>query len=328
MTTDVLWPSLDLLTQEYVLVQAWKKTSAYIRYHNWYADTLELDRAAVNLPRFLGELAAQFAAPEQWLNDPLRIVPAPKSQRWTVAPGDRRWGPAEPGGRIAKLRPLAHVTLRDQVAAMAMMLCLADRVETHQGDPRSSVADPDRRRRVVSYGNRLFCDGDDEGLRHRWGSTKLYRAYFQDYRSFLTRSEIVAEQVTALDDDGVTVLDKPLDRATTRVIVVHSDLRQFYDRVHPKLVARKLGALIHPGDDPGFFHLAERLLNWEWHPNDAADVNGYARQAKLSDFSRVALPQNLRSRPDSLPTSRCSISIRRSVARSQQTLPRVFTCMT
>ncbi len=47
-----LFPSLDLVTQEYVLVQAWKKSASYIRHHNWFSDTLELDRAAANLPEF------------------------------------------------------------------------------------------------------------------------------------------------------------------------------------------------------------------------------------------------------------------------------------
>ncbi len=294
MTTDFLWPSLDLLTQEYVLVQAWKKTVSYIRYHNWYADTLELDRAAVNLPRFLGALAERFAAPEQWTSDPLRIVPAPKSQLWQVTLGSKRWGPVDSRKTAVKLRPLAHVSLTDQVAATALMLCIADRVETLQGDPRDSVADAGRRKRVISYGNRLFCDGNDEGLHHRWGSTKLYRAYFQDYRSFLYRPEVVAENAIILDKNGVVDLDQPLDLAAAgRVVVVHSDLRQFYDRVHPDLFASKLGALAQPGDDPGFFTLAARLLNWGWDPKDAAEVTAHARQAGLTDFSRVALPQGL-----------------------------------
>ena len=50
MTPDALHPCLDLLRQEFVLVQAWKKTSNYIRYHNWYADTLDLDWTTINLP--------------------------------------------------------------------------------------------------------------------------------------------------------------------------------------------------------------------------------------------------------------------------------------
>ncbi|MBL8742578.1 MAG: hypothetical protein JNK04_15830, partial [Myxococcales bacterium] len=182
MTAEILSPSLELLTREYVLVQAWKKTASYIRYHNWYADTLELDRTAVNLPRFLGELAERFGAPEQWTNDPLRMVPAPKSQSWHVRQDTKQWGPvetAETAKTAVKLRPLAHVSLRDQVAATAVMLCLADRVETLQGDPRAPITATHRRKRVISYGNRLFCDGNGAGLHHRWGSSKLYRAYFQ-----------------------------------------------------------------------------------------------------------------------------------------------------
>ena len=58
MVPEQLEPCLELLREEYVLVQAWKKTAAYIRYHNWFSDTLALDRAAglaVNLPAFLGK---------------------------------------------------------------------------------------------------------------------------------------------------------------------------------------------------------------------------------------------------------------------------------
>ena len=66
--------------------------------------------------------------------------------------------------------------------ATALMLCPANRVETRQGDPRGSVQDIASRKRVVSYGNRLFCDADGGELFHRWGSVKLYRAYYEDYR--------------------------------------------------------------------------------------------------------------------------------------------------
>ena len=158
MTADTLEPRMELLSEEYVVVQAWKKTSSYIRYHNWYSDTLELDRAAVNVPQFLTELAEQMKAPDGWNNDPLRIVPAPKSQKWRVTPVTKLWEPVERGKTAGKFRPLAHVSLKDQVAATAVMLCLADRVETIQGDPREPITDGETRRRVVSYGNRLFCD--------------------------------------------------------------------------------------------------------------------------------------------------------------------------
>ena len=178
MVEQILKPSLDLLRQEYVLVQAWKKTANYIRYHNWYSDTLELDRTSVNLPQFLGELGERLQAPESWTNDSLRIVPAPKSQRWQVRSDGNVWEPVEKGKTASKLRPLAHVSLMDQVAATAVMLCIADRVETLQSDPRDSVQDPSRRTNLTSYGNRLFCDKVQNQLRR-------YRSTFRSLRPLL-----------------------------------------------------------------------------------------------------------------------------------------------
>jgi hypothetical protein len=166
MTAIKLKPSLELLSQEYVLVQAWKKTANYIRYHNWYSDTLELDRTTVNLPIFLNELAEILRSPERWINDPLRIVPAPKSQQWQIKSKGNAWKPVETSKTAVKLRPLAHVSLKDQVLATAVMMCLADRVETLQSDPRDSVNNAERRSKVTSYGNRLFCDSNKGQLSH------------------------------------------------------------------------------------------------------------------------------------------------------------------
>src|SRR3546814_4251369 len=60
------------------------------------------------------------------------------------------WKPERPGP--TKIRPLAHVSLSDQVAATALMLCLSERAETAQGDPRGSFESPEVRRAVMSYG--------------------------------------------------------------------------------------------------------------------------------------------------------------------------------
>ena len=277
MVPEQLEPRLELLREEYVLVQAWKKTASHIRYHNWFSDTLALDRVAVNLPAFLSELRKRLQSPESWRNDPLRIVPAPKSQRWRVREGV--WEPVEKGATSARLRPLAHVSLADQVVATALMLCLADRVETLQGDPRRSARDLESRRQVVSYGNRLFCDAVSGELRHRWGSTKLYRAYFQDYRAFLSRPAIAAESIPATEEK--------------HVYIVHADLRQFYDRVRPNLLTEAINRVRRDGDDQAFFSLAESVLDWGWHSRDERDVRIYAEQAELEDFTRVALPQGL-----------------------------------
>jgi len=272
---ETLDPSFELLSKDYVLVQAWKKTASHIRYHNWYSDTLELDRATADLPRFVAELAEQLRSPDQWVNDPLRIVPAPKSQRWHVSPKSGQWQPVDSRETATKLRPLAHVSFKDQVAATAVMLCLADRVETQQGSPSKSITEAKHRKQVISYGNRLFCDVTNDELSHRWGSGKLYRAYFQDYRTFLERPGTVAELMSGVAKDGL------------QVVIVHSDLRQFYDRVSPELLAAKIDSLAMLTDDPGFFDFAHRLLDWNWAEKDRKEVAGYAQRAGLSDFSRV-----------------------------------------
>lgn len=158
------------------------------------------------------------------------------------------------------------------------MLCMSERVETAQGDPRTSFGSAAARLKTLSYGNRLFCDYDKDRstLVHRWGSTKLYRAHFQDYRAFIARPEYVAEQYS-----------------DNRIAIVHSDLKQFYDRVRPTLFASKLRNLKREGDDEEFFALAEAAFNWQWHPDDLTPATDYARDAGIDGFERVALPQGL-----------------------------------
>ncbi|MEG8055403.1 RNA-directed DNA polymerase [Sphingomonas sp. 22L2VL55-3] len=271
-----LLPTLDLVTQEYVLVQAWKKSASCIRHHNWFSDTLELDRAAANLPEFLSQLSEKLRS-GTYETSGLKLVPAPKSQRWHVN-GEGHWLPLRTG--TAKIRPLAHVSLPDQVAATAVLLCLSERVETAQGDPRRDYRSPAGRRSVMSYGNRLFCDPMEAGdlLVHRWGSSKLYRAFFQDYRVFLNRPEAVA---ASLVDDEQSVL------------IVQTDLKQFYDRVTPEALHAKIRQLQRPGDDEAFFELAGAVLDWGWIEADQKQVSLYKQRAGIPLFERIALPQGL-----------------------------------
>lgn len=278
MIPEVLAPHFDFLKEEYVLVQAWKKTASYIRRHNWYADTIELDLATVNLPRFIGSLRERLTTPEGWKPGLLRMVAAPKSQQWMI---DREsgWRPAGKRKSDANLRPLAHVPLADQVAASAILLCMADTVETMQGDPREDISDASLRQRVLSYGNRLFCDQIDDRLRHRWGSGRLYRQYFSDYRTFVERSSWVAKEVKSTGGE--------------RAVVVHSDLQQFYDRVRPDLLIKKVRSVIGHEADDEFLTLASQILQWTWHPADEREVLAYARKTAIPDFEMVALPQGL-----------------------------------
>ena len=274
MAVKLLTPNLELIREEYVLIQAWKKTASYIRRHNWFSDTLELDRVAVNLPNFIDQLRERLQSPEDWQPHPLRLIPAPKSQTWKIE--DDKW---LPDNSEVKLRPLAHASLEDQVVATALMLCLADRIETIQGDPSESIDDQESRKRVISYGNRLFCHKEDGGLRHRWGSTKLYRKYFQDYRKFISRPENVAKQI--------------LEKKNQKIYIVHADLKQFYDRVTPELLHTVTSRVRRVSDDPRFFDFLLSALKWNWDSRDEDSVQTYAEQAELENFTKVILPQGL-----------------------------------
>ena len=100
---------------------------------------------------------------------------------------------------------------------------------------------------MLSYGNRLLCDVQGDDLRHRWGSRALYRGFFEDYRTFVARPAAAGESVAG---DG------------ERIVIVQSDLRNFYDRVRPALLAEKVRALRRRGEPREFFDLAEKVLSW------------------------------------------------------------------
>lgn len=269
-----LTPSIEDLRLECVLMQAWKKTSAYLRSHSWYADILGLDYQSLRIPQFIGEIRESLRYPERWIPEPIHLVPAPKNQRWKFQGGE--WKPR--GNISGKLRPLAHVDLRDQVVATALMMCLADRVETNLGDPRLSLRDPENRQRVIAYGHRLFCDQKGNELQHRWGSTKLYRQYFQDYQTFLERSKMVAEPLVD-------------DTSDFEIAIVQSDISKFYDCVRPRMLIEKLRNLSRSPKEDSFFLMAERVLDWRWGDKGWADR--YAKLHNIQDFGLVALPQGL-----------------------------------
>lgn len=286
MTKHTRSPRLVWISEEAVLIQAWKKASRYIRYHNSFADTLALDHVTANLPEFITNIQERIKSSNQWKNDPLRIVPAPKSQDWQVT--SDRWEriPKDKSERSTKkktdihLRPLAHLSLEDQVIATAIMLYIADWVESKMGDPREEINKRKKRKKVVAYGNRLFCDKRDGGLSHRWGSTKLYRSYFQDYRKFLSRPKKVAELYS----------NKKKKRD---IYIIEADLSKFYDRVTPDLLSESLKKIKYVNDDPDFYAFIQSIFDWQWDPRDHEFVKVYQENAGINDFSRVALPQGL-----------------------------------
>ena len=116
-----LTPVVQNLSDPAILVQAWKKAHAYIRSHNWYADSLELDISSLRLHQLVSDWS-KLLTPEtlkDFKPDPMRLVPAPKTHNWSIEGG---WKPTKDDETDElKLRPLAHLTIRDQTLSMVVL---------------------------------------------------------------------------------------------------------------------------------------------------------------------------------------------------------------
>lgn len=212
-----LAPHGESLADVVVLAQAWKKSHAFIRRHNWYADVLELDASTIDLEDRLVRWGEEICD-DGFRPQALLLVPAPKNAKWAfrAAPNINSiddllnvnldslgsdptfddWSPraanqGEQGTADAlaettqRLRPLAHLTIRDQTLATAVMMCLAEAVESAQGDTTDTDLLTARAAGVVSYGNRLHCSWEHAATqraraRFSWGNSRTYRQYFQD----------------------------------------------------------------------------------------------------------------------------------------------------
>lgn len=305
-----LAPRVEYLGDPTVLALAWKKASTYTRRHNWYADTLELDASSLNLQKLTETWAAEVS---QGVYRPAvaRLVPAPKNGRWvfdSAMPGG--WGPAPSQSEdvakrdVVTLRPLAHLGIREQTVATAVLLCLADCIETAQGDTAVSAMEA-LGRRVFSYGNRLFCkwDRDRRQARFSWGSSDTYSRYYADYQKFVARPREVA-----------ALLDDTLGTAANRIYLVKLDISAYYDHIQiPRLVEklrREYSAYSdayesHPADDEEFWTRAEAAFTIGWSDDDQAAAillkggklpgglpqglmaSGFLANAYLLDFDRA-----------------------------------------
>lgn len=297
-----LAPKASYLQDTVVLAQAWKKAHTYIRRHNWYADTLELDCSAVDLDNKLSEWAAVLSD-GSYQPSPCRVVPAPKNAAWAFDPSlPGGWGPKKKDNSEV-LRPLAHLGIREQTVATALMLCLADCIESAQGNPASSPEDA-LSNDVFSYGNRLFCNWSEKGRRARfsWGNANTYSRYFQDYQQFVERPAAVARRVESEKLDGELVY------------VVKLDLSAFYDNID---LTRLLACLKReyadfrknheslPAADAEFWAAAARILAFNWRGEDQSlaplfrggvlpaglpqglVASGFLANAYLLDFDRA-----------------------------------------
>ena len=282
----LLAPKSGLLSDVVVLAQAWKKAHTYVRRHNWYADTLELDCSAIDLDRKLGQWSDELKDGD-FRPNPAWLVPAPKNGMWGFGAGfSGGWG-AVLGDESKRpvLRPLAHLGIREQTVSTAAMLCLADCIESAQGNTTLS-AEEALAAGVFSYGNRLYCrwSADNRQARFSWGNATSYSRYFQDYQQFVERPNVLARKTESTHGD-------------VAVFVVKLDLSAFYDNVDVGVLVEKLKKTYSsyrrrysdvPAAEPRFWTLLRRILTFTWREEDR-ELEGLFRDSVLPG----GLPQGL-----------------------------------
>lgn len=282
-----LLPTNTYLTNKVVLAQAWKKSHEYIRSTNWYADTFELDRSAIDLDAQLDKWIEELQD-ETFIFDSLRIVPAPKADRWHFKESDGNqdfshdWRPYIDKDKQEEdsksLRPLAHVTIRDQSLMTALMMCLANKVETLQCDTSTELKKV-HTKKLVNYGNRLYCTFHEDEANFSWGNGTTYSKYFSDYQRFLARPMYFG---------GEALQKKVKDE---QVLEIHLDLEKFYDRIdRPKLV-KKILALCDEKEDAIVTRLLTCFEHWAWDEESPAIYDDVCSQNNSTIPSGI--PQGL-----------------------------------
>lgn len=280
-----LSPRMSVLQDQAVLAQAWKKTHTYVRRHNWYVDTLELDTSAVCLTDIISRWSESIANGDYQTSDAW-LVPAPKSGLWKFdAQGSGGWSPFVRDGETGPvLRPLAHIGIKDQTVATAVMLCLADCIESAQGDTSLSPLDA-AKRGVYSYGNRLFCHWSENHAvaRFPWGNSKMYSRYFQDYQRFVDRPIATA---LLKESEGVR-----------NVFIVTLDVSAFFDNIDIDWLISCLereykkfavADRSRASANSSFWTTARKALTFQWRQQDV-ELAHLFRDSKLPN----GLPQGL-----------------------------------
>jgi hypothetical protein len=76
-------------------------------------------------------------------------------------------------------------------------------------------------------------------------------------------------------------------------LILQTDLKQFYDRVSPELLNKKLQGVLGADDDAAFRGLANKLFSWNWVDTSKARAKQYAQASGLGEYETIALPQGL-----------------------------------
>lgn len=305
-----LKPEKDYLSDLVVLAQAWKKSNQHIRMTNSYADNFELDRTTIDLENKLEKWQSALEK-RQFSFEPLALVPAPKTSQWefvkhTKDNGNSKnnskkldkkqflsssldelftpryshtWKAAtDDDGNIKGLRPIAHISIADQTVLTALLMCLANKVETLQGDSTTDF-DKVHDEKIVNYGNRLYCQYIDDKANFSWGNSTTYSRFFADYRKFLERPKYFGKQAL-----NYKISDE-------QVYEVHLDLEKFYDTVDRALLVDKIKKLANNKD-----RLLNKILKafdeWQWDEESPDIFDAVCKSDKVPNIPK-GIPQGL-----------------------------------
>lgn len=270
-------PNDVFITDDVILVNAWKKSQQYIRSISWYVDYLDLDRSSVELKKRISHLKKQLLNKNYTPKD-LRLIPAPKSSKWIFYNDpnfpieSNKWRPEEfiqkgDSSEITQpLRPLAQVSIDDQTLYTALMMLIANEVETLQGDPSLSY-EKVHKSKLVNYGNRLHCSYEDSIAKYSWGNSNVYSKFFRDYQRFLNRPKFFGKKAVGLKKDDEQIYE------------IQLDFSKFYDSINRVKLIRKIKRIIKnitsgKTIDPTINHILEQFKDWQW---DSSSKNLYKK---------------------------------------------------
>ena len=237
-----LGPNKNLLLDRKLLSQAWKKTNIFIRENNWYVDRLELDLYSFNIENNLkkiSELNTRYI--DKNFNEDsdissFNIVPVPKStvENWEFTNEDANlnfdsWSSPECTNEntLLELRGIALADMKTQINFTAILMCIAEAMESLQKRIKTDLADL-LSADFYSYGNRLKSiwvnEEDNEKAIFQSGSSLLYEKYFHNYKLFLDRPLLIAEHY-----------DSCLS-SQHKIYILHMDISKFYDSIDKNLL--------------------------------------------------------------------------------------------
>lgn len=258
-------PTEYFMSDEVILTSAWKKSHQHIRGVNWYVDCLDLDKSALELDLRVSSLSEALRENNLELS-PLKLIPAPKSHPWEFKKSDDEstltWTPENKDSEEddsdnprLPMRPLAHVSIDDQTIFTALMMLLANHVETKQGDTSTLFSDV-HDKGLINYGNRLHCKYIDDNASYSWGNSNTYSKFFTDYQRFLERPIYFGREA------------KRVKTSKEEIYEIHLDFSKFYDSVDRTILTGKIKDLVKEitgkETDECISHVLDQFKDWEW----------------------------------------------------------------